>query len=125
MTLRIRRHPRGFFLTDTIVGIGILVVLSIVLTVAIVQFRKGAARLADSRSAQRLAEQTLLALQSGQATPTAAEGETIDIAPLPAASETRDLPTGCTWVRVRTSHDARAAELIGVVRADVVKGAGK
>jgi type II secretory pathway pseudopilin PulG len=124
MSLRIRRHPRGFFLTDTIVGIGILVVLSIVLTAAIVQFRKGAVRLADSRSAQRLAEQTLLSLQSGQPAPTAAEGETIDIAPL-TASETRDLPTGCTWVRVRTTHNARAAELIGVVKADAVKGASR
>jgi hypothetical protein len=112
-------HRRGFWLADAITGIGILVILTLMLANATKHYRAGSDRLADTRVAERLAEQTMLALQSHQPPPTSAQGDTIEIAPL---DEKRDLPTGCTWIRVRVVHHDRASELLGVVRADAVKG---
>ena len=113
-----RTQPRGgFFLTDLIIGIGLLVVLAIVLTAGSSQYRRGSERLADSRQATRLAEQVMLALQSNEKAPTAGNGETIEIVRLP---ETRDLPPGCAWARVGVHRNGRSAELIGLVHADAI-----
>src|SRR5262249_28813920 len=108
MTPRRSRNPRGFFLTDTIIGIGILGILTIVLTSAAGHYHRGSERLTDSRQAARLAEQTLLAIQSNQSPPAAGEGQSITITPL--AGEMRDLPKGCVWVRVEVAHNGRHAE---------------
>src|SRR3954471_20421471 len=121
MTRRRAIHLRsGFFLTDLVVGIGILVILTLVLTTAAAQYRRGSQKLADSRQAVRLAEQVMLSLQSDQKPPAAADGDNIDIVPLP---ETRGLPQGCVWIRVQTRHSGHTAELIGVVKSDAIKGA--
>ena len=114
-----RTHPRGFFLADAITGLGIILVLSAVTLIALSHYRKGTDRLTDTRQANRLAEQTLLALQLGQAAPTPGEEEKIDIAPLPGSTDR--LPN-CAWVRVRAVHNGRSAELVGIVPAEKIKG---
>jgi hypothetical protein len=113
-------HPRGFFLADVITGIGILAILVVVLAAATKEYRRGTEKLADSRQAVRLAEHAMLTLQSAKELPITPEGDSIEIAPLP---ETRGLPQGCVWVRVTARHNGHAAELIGVVRSDAIKGA--
>jgi hypothetical protein len=103
MNNRTRYH--GIFIADAVTGLGILLVLGIILGTAIKRYHAGTDRLTDTRFATRLAEQTLLSLQSGQPAPKAAEGDTIEVTPIPDGN----------WVRVRVTHRGRAAELLGVV----------
>jgi type II secretory pathway pseudopilin PulG len=111
------RHPsrnrRGWFLMDAIFAMGIIVLLAAVLASAVSRQRKGSDRLAASREAIRLAEQTITALQIGQSAPTAPEGATIEILPI---SSPKEVP-GFEWVTIRVTRDGRKSELIGLVRA--------
>jgi hypothetical protein len=95
-----------------------------VLTVAVSRQRRGSERLADSRAAIRLTEETITALQSGAAPPAAPDGMTVTIRPTTAQHGLR-VPRGCTWVDVHVTYNGRASTLSGLVRADAAKGATK
>jgi type II secretory pathway pseudopilin PulG len=127
--LRTRRagedRSGGYVLVDAIMALAIVLILLGVLTVAVSRQRRGSERLADSRAAIRLAEETITAMQTGGTPPTAPQGTKIELhaTPTPAGLE---VPSGSTWVDVRVTYgNGRSSSLSGLVRADAAKGAVK
>jgi type II secretory pathway pseudopilin PulG len=116
---RRRRNRGGWFITDAIVAMGIILILIAALATAATRDRRGGDRLADSREAIRLAEQTLTALQAGAAPPTPLEGATIEITPLHSVET---IP-GFAWVRVQVTNHSRIGSLTGLARVAAVKDA--
>jgi type II secretory pathway pseudopilin PulG len=107
-------HPRGgFFLIDAIFAMGIILLLTAVLTIAMTRQRRAADRMADTRDAVRLAERTLTALQTHRPAPAPPEGSAIEIRPLGAAKPAH----GLAWVAVRVTHRGRSTELVGIAPA--------
>jgi type II secretory pathway pseudopilin PulG len=106
-------------------ALAIVLILLMVLTVAVSRQRRGSERLADSRAAIRLAEETITAMQTGAAMPAAPEGMSVQIRPT-AAKHDMQLPGGATWVDVQVTYgNGRSSSLSGLVRADAAKGAMK
>ena len=107
---RRRRVRRAFFAADTIIGIGVVAVLLATLSAAMLRQQRASDRLAESRQAVRLAEQTLTALQTSQPRPAPPANVTVTVTPL-------DAPTaapGCIWVRVTVARGARTQTLAGM-----------
>lgn len=104
------RVRRGIFLTEAIIAMSVILILTAVVATSATQHRKGSDRLANTRAATRLAEQTLTALQAGQPAPTPGEGSAIEIVPLEG-----------NWVRVRTVVNGRQSELIGLKQLGGIK----
>jgi hypothetical protein len=98
---------RGFFTAEAIIGLALLAMIMILLAVALGREQKVMNRLADSRAALRLAEETLTALQSKTAAPQAG----VRVMKLDAPC---DAP-GCSWAKVQATVNGRSATLIGVV----------
>ena len=119
-----RRRRCGYIAADAIMALAIVLILATVLTVSVSRQRRGSERLADSRAAVRLAEETLAALQAGGTVPATPEGMDVQITPLRTPSEL-PAPSGCTWVEVVVTWNGRSSSLAGVVRADAAKGAMK
>jgi type II secretory pathway pseudopilin PulG len=123
---RRRRQDRyGYIATDAIIALAIVLMLLAVLTIAASRQRRGSDRLADSRAAIRLAEETITALQTGATPPTAPGGMTVQIRATPPAQPALEAPSGSTWVDVLVSYNGRSSTLSGLVRADAAKGAIK
>ena len=129
-----RRWPRrqhqssssGYVLADAVMALGIVLILLAVLTAAVSRQRRGSERLAESRAAIRLAEETITALQTGAAPPAAPEGMSVRVRPLEVKPGGLQTPSGCTWVDVQVTYtNGRASNLSGLVRADAAKGAIK
>ena len=95
---------------DIITGLIILMVLLVTLTAAMARQRRGEQKLADTRSAMRLAEQTATALQLGQSPPAPGEGETIEVLAIQPAEGI----AGKSWVRIRVTQNGRTATLVAV-----------
>ena len=112
---RRRRFRAGWFFPDTIMAIAIVAILLVVLTAAVTRQRKASDRLADSRDAMRIAEQTVTALQTGQSVPTP-PGVTLRVQKLDTASDV----SRCVWVTVTVTKGTSSRELIGLVRADAL-----
>ncbi len=106
------RHRGGWFAIDTMIAIGIVAILIVTLTVAVSRQRRGSDRLAQSRAAMRLAEQTITALQTGQNVPALA-GWTIKVQKLNTPTDS----PAVVWTTVIVTDGKSLAELIGVVRA--------
>ena len=110
---RMRRQVRrGFFATETVVGLSIILLLIMALATAVQRHQKGSDRLSDSREMMRLAEQTITAMQLGETPPTAAAGTNVTVISL-------DRPTGMEklqWVRVTVSRGGRSVTLVGMAR---------
>ena len=105
-------------------ALAIVLIMLGVLTTAVARQRRGADRLAETRAAVRLAEDTLTAMQTGTARPNALEGTTISVKPTevqPALAA----PAGNMWVDVTVSRNGRSTTLSGVVRADAASDAAK
>ncbi|MEA2711864.1 MAG: hypothetical protein QOF78_4465 [Phycisphaerales bacterium] len=123
--MRRRIHRSGYLMADALIALAIVLILAGVLATAVARQRRGSERLAESRAAVRLAEETLTAMQSGGQPPKMPEGMNVKIRPLdpPAALE---VPSGCAWVEVQVTLGAgRSSSLSGLVRADAAKGAMK
>jgi hypothetical protein len=101
---------RAFLLADVLVGLSIVAMLAGLLAVAVNRQHMAAQRLADLRSAQRLAENVLLNLQHHQPVPTAPADATIQI----DRTTTGTAPTGFTWTIVQTRVNAESTKLIGL-----------
>jgi len=95
---------------DVITGLIVLLVLLATFSVALIRQQRGEQRLADTRAAVRLAEQTATALQLGQSPPTPVEGAAIEIVPLQSAE---GMP-GRSWVRIRVTNNGRSATLVAL-----------
>ena len=112
-------------MTDAIMALAIVVILLGVLTVAVSRQRRGSERLADSRAASRLAEETITAMQTGAPPPASPEGMKVQVRAA-ATPPSLEVPTGSTWVDVQVTYgNGRASSLSGLVRADAAKGAMK
>jgi hypothetical protein len=87
--------------------------LATILAVAVNRQQLARQRLADSRSAQRLAEYVLLSLQHGQPIPPAPDDAKIEIHPAIGGVA----PAGFAWTRVQTQVHNQIASLIGLAPA--------
>ena len=127
LTRRQHRRPlrSAYIAADAIVALGIVLMLLAMLSVAVSRQRRGGERLADSRAAVRLAEETLTALQTGATPPAAPQGMAIQVRATPAQTPPLEAPSGATWVDVLVSYNGRSSTLSGIVRADAAKGAIK
>jgi len=106
------------------VAMAIILLLTLVLTVAVTRQQRTTAKLADTRDAVRLAEQTLTALQAGEAAPAPPEGSVVEIHPAGAVKDTGNL----AWVSIQVTHRGRSATLVGVApatAAPATQGAAK
>jgi type II secretory pathway pseudopilin PulG len=112
------RRPNGWFLADAIVGMTIVVILTSTLAVAISRQSLGSQRLAESRAATRLAEATLIALQTSQPAPAVPEGAKVMVEPGEALGN-------CRWATVSVTINRHTSQLSGLVRADAPIGGGK
>lgn len=119
-----RSKQRGYIATDAIMALAIVAILLTLLTVAVSRQRRGSDRLADSRAAVRLAEATLLAMQTDAALPATPHGFAVTVRQLTAQHELQ-LSSGCTWVEVVVTFDGRSSSLVGIARADAAKEAIK
>jgi hypothetical protein len=97
-------------MTDVVFGLAIVALLATLLAVAVNRQQMARQRLADTRSAQRLAEYVLLSLQHHQPIPPADDETKIEIHPTPGGSA----PPGYAWTMVQTHVHAQAAQLIGL-----------
>jgi type II secretory pathway pseudopilin PulG len=114
----------GYVAADAIMALAIVAILLTVLAVAVARQRRGSERLADSRAAVRLAEETITAMQTGATLPQAPDGMTVHVRPLQTEHGLR-VPGGCAWVDVQVSYNGRSSSLSGLVRADAAKEAIK
>jgi hypothetical protein len=116
---RIRRHRfrRGFFSADVIGAIILVSITAVLLAAAVHHTQRGSARLADSRAAVNLAEQTLIALQAGLTVPKAPEGAKVQI----EMSDAPGAADGLAWATVTAQVNGRSASLTGLVKADALE----
>ena len=110
---------RAFLTADAVLALAIVGILAAALAATLNRHHKASQRLAEARADVRLAEEVLLAMQSGEKVPSAPQGVKIDLNLL----DRRDAPDGCAWVRVGIARGPRMTELVGLVRADALKGA--
>ena len=106
------RCRRGWFATETLVGLAIVLLLIVVLANAVQRQQRASDRLSDSREMMRLAEQTITALQTFELPPTAAVGTNVTVTPLDVPAESEKL----RWVRVTVSRGGRSVTLVGMAR---------
>jgi type II secretory pathway pseudopilin PulG len=111
--MSIRRKHTGFFSTEVIVSIAIVSFVMVLFTIAIGRQSKGSQRLNDSRAATLLAEQTMVALQSGSAAPNAPADAQLKVTALDTASAVK----GLKWATVDAQVNGRSATLTGMVPA--------
>ena len=114
-------------MTDAVMALAIVLILLMVLTVSVDRQRRGSGRLADSRAAIRLAEETLTALQTGATPPAAPQGMNVTVRPTPPQPGVQ-APAGSAWVDVRVTYgNGRSSTLSGLVRAAdaAAKGVGQ
>src|SRR5688500_20404979 len=104
-----RSARRGFFLTDMMVGLILVGILTVVLGATVWRTNLVGKRLADNRAALRLAERTLADLRTG--TPHAAPVGQVQLRRL------SDGPAGQAWVEVRANVEGRSTRLVGMVDA--------
>ena len=103
-------------MTDAVTALAIVLILLSVLAVAISRQQRGSQRLADTRAAVRLAEDTITAMQHGATRPTPPEGTKIIVRPGTAQPGIL-APNGCTWVEVEVTYaTGRTTRLSGLVR---------
>ena len=107
------RRLRAFFLIDALVAMAIILLLTLVLTVAVTRQQRTTAKLADTRDAVRLAEETLTALQAGDPAPAPPEGSVVEIRPVGAVKDA----AGLAWVSVHVTHRGRSTTLVGAAPA--------
>jgi type II secretory pathway pseudopilin PulG len=105
---------------DAIIALGVVAILATALAVSVSRQNLASQRLAEQRAGMRLAEQTILAMQTGQTPPTPPAEMNVSVRRLEFKGE---MPAGSTWVTVTVKRGAHATELSGIVRVDSVKGA--
>ena len=114
------RSRRGIFAAETIVALGLIVLLGVLLATAVGKHHRGSTRLAESRAAVNLAEDVLTALQGGQPLPQTSPGTSFKLEKLDTASPVK----GMIWATVHTQVNGRAAALTGLVPASAADPEG-
>jgi hypothetical protein len=102
-----RARHRGWVFLDVLSGLVIVAILAGTLGAAVASRERALHHLADTRAAQRLAEATLISLQSGEAAPTdgIAVRDLADGSPSPQSK----------WVEVTATVNGRRAQIVGLV----------
>jgi type II secretory pathway pseudopilin PulG len=113
-SLRAKRH--AFLLVDVITGLVLLAALGTALVIAQSARSHAARKLADTRTAIRLAERSLIELQSGRSIPADTPNARVEVRPL--TSETGI--AGKKWIQVRTTLHGQSASLCGLVPTQAV-----
>src|SRR5437870_5642618 len=114
------RHRGAWFAAETVIALTVVTILAAALAAAMTQHRRASQQLAESRADVRLAEQILAAMQSGEPPPAAPAGVNISVRRLDVPG---DVTGSCAWASVRVTRSGRISELLGLVRADALKGA--
>lgn len=110
------RRNRAFFLTDAIVGLGILAVLGVVLATEVGWHTQAMQKLANRRAASHLAESAVFQLQQGRRLPNVTGQVTVQpLTNLGAVPRYQ-------WVRVVANDEGQTAALVGLVRRDALGG---
>ncbi len=105
-------------------ALAIVLFLLSLLSIAVARQRRGSERLADSRAAIRLAEETITAMQTG-GSPPPARGMKVQVRSIPTPPHFT-APSGSMWVDVQVTYgNGRSSNLSGMVRGDAAKGAIK
>ena len=110
--------PRAFMAADVILAIIIVAILTVALASATSRQQHASQRLAESRAAARLAEATMIALQTGLQPPTPQANAKVTVKSL---EKSDDLPVGSTWATISVTLSGRPYELTGIIRADAPK----
>jgi type II secretory pathway pseudopilin PulG len=118
--MSITRKRTGILTAETIVAIALVAILLVLLASGIGRQRLASDKLATSRDAVNLAEQTLTALQTGQPAPKALADAKVQVAIVPAAAR-----EGTKWVKVDVQLNGRSTSLLGIVPADAPVGGAK
>jgi hypothetical protein len=116
---RTQNRHRAFFTADLIIALGLTITVGTLLVVAANRQNRGSDRLAETRAAVSLAEQTITALQTGEPIPHAGEGQKIQVQKLDTASGVK----GMVWATVTTQVNGRSASLTAMVR-EAAAGSG-
>ena len=116
------RRRRGFLAIDAVMALAIVMILTMALTVAVTRQNLASQKLAETRAAMRLAEATMIALQTGQTPPAAPTGASVRVQRLDAPGE---VPRGCAWTTITVTLNGRATDVTGIVRADAIKEANQ
>lgn len=112
-----KRIRRGWLAADTMIGLAIVLALLTTLGAALAKQQRASDRLAETRASVRLAEQTLIAMQTSQEAPVAPPDVTITVTALHASGGAPTLK----WVRVTVARSNRVQSLVGLVPAKNVK----
>ena len=102
----------GFIILDAVFGLTIIGILTVAMATATGRQRSASLRLADSRSAVRIAEAALLDMQSNRQPGEKPVDCSIVISPAAGAQEA---VKGFQWVKVNVVYRGRSASLIGLV----------
>lgn len=111
-----RHHRRAFLALDATLALIVLAVLLAAIAGVVNRQHKATLKLADERSATRLAERALLAMQSDLPAPAPDEG-TVAVTRLPDAA-----PAGFQWVEISAKVGQTESHLTGLARATRIGG---
>jgi type II secretory pathway pseudopilin PulG len=111
------RRRRGWVFMDVVMALILISLIAMMLAIAAGWNRRALDHLSDSRAAARLAESSLISLQSGQAP---ASGAPITFRKLSASTE---IP-GHAWVEVDAAVKKHHATLVGLVPQAALHGGG-
>ena len=116
---------KGLFLSDVIIGLAIVAVLTVSLMAALGRHRQASRKLADLREATRSAEAVLTDLQAGRASPASDLAFTVAaISPPTGDAASGPAPSGGTWVEVAVTVGGQRATLTGLVPSGAVPATG-
>jgi crotonobetainyl-CoA:carnitine CoA-transferase CaiB-like acyl-CoA transferase len=104
------RRRRGYFVADVVTGLAMVSILATALLMAMNRQSRAEQKLADSRTAVRLAEQALAELQAGAQPPGRDADTRITIRRIDGAAEAADQ----VWVEVSVIYRDRPAKLVGL-----------
>ena len=115
---RTQRKHRAIMAADAIIALAVVAILATALLVAVNRQNLASQRLAEQRACTRLAEITLLSLQTGEKAPSPPADAKVTVQKIEVKD---DVPTGLTWASVKVTRGSHTAELNGLVKADAVK----
>lgn len=119
MTVPIAHRQRGFLLTDAIVGLLLVGVLTAGLTVAVHQQRDARRVLRQKRAALRVAETALGRLHRGEPVRSIEDQGRITVRAVESAA--RSPAEGQQWVRVTARRKQTEVSLVGLIPAEAMR----
>src|SRR5438552_12818471 len=116
MIARRRRHS-GFFLMDTVIGLGVVTILAWILVTAVTKGRRAQDRIDDGNAATQMAQRVLAQLQAGKTAPATLDEAEVVVKPAVGGQAV----AGQRWTNVTVTYHGRNASLVGLAPAGGVK----